>query len=102
MFAVVEIQGQQFKLSKDEKHYVPRLKAEPEEEVTFDKVLLYSDGNETKIGAPVIEGMKVTAKVLEHVKDDKVIVFKKKRRKSYKKKNTHRQRLTRIEILNIS
>ncbi len=102
MFAVVEIEGQQFKVSKDEKHYVPKLDAQPEEEVTFDKVLLYFDGKKTSVGTPVLEGKKVTAKVIEHVKDDKVIVFKKKRRKSYKKKNTHRQQLTRIEILNIS
>jgi len=102
MFAVVDIAGEQFKVSKEKKYYVPKLNAQPEEEVTFDKVLIYFDGKKTNIGTPVIEGMKVTAKVLEHVKDDKVIVFKKKRRKSYKKKNTHRQQLTRIEILNIS
>jgi large subunit ribosomal protein L21 len=102
MFAVVNIAGQQFKVTENGKYYVPRLKAEPESEVTFEEVLLYSDGEKTQIGSPKIEGMKVTAKVLEHVKDDKVIVFKKKRRKSYKVKNGHRQKLTKIEIVKIA
>jgi len=102
MFAVVNIAGQQFKVTENGKYYVPRLKAEPESEVTFEEVLLYSDGEKTQIGSPKIEGMKVTAKVLEHVKVDKVIVFKKKRRKSYKVKNGHRQKLTKIEIVKIA
>ncbi len=101
MFAVVDIAGQQFKVTENEKYYVPRLSEEPDSEITFDKVLLFSDGENTEIGAPVVEGKKVTAKVLSHIKDDKVIVFKKKRRKSYKKKNGHRQHLTQIEVLKI-
>jgi len=101
MFAVVDILGQQFKVSENTKYYVPRLKQEPESEVTFDQVLLLSDGKETKVGSPVIKGAKVTAKVLSHLKDDKVIVFKKKRRKGYRKQNGHRQQLTRIEVTQI-
>lgn len=101
MFAVVDILGQQFKVSENTKYYVPRLNQEPESEVTFDQVLLLSDGKETKVGSPVVKGAKVTAKVLSHLKDDKVLVFKKKRRKGYRKLNGHRQQLTRIEITQI-
>ncbi len=101
MIAVVDILGQQFKVSENTKYYVPRLKEEPESEITFDQVLLLSDGKETKIGSPVVNGAKVTAKVLEHLKDEKVIVFKKKRRKGYRKLNGHRQQLTRIEVTQI-
>lgn len=101
MLAVVDIQGQQFKVTENAKYYVPKLKADPDSEITFDKILLLDDGKTTKVGAPVVEGVKVTAKVLEHLKDDKVIVFKKKRRISYKKTHGHRQHLTRIEVLKI-
>lgn len=101
MLAVVDIQGQQFKVTENAKYYVPKLKAEPESEITFDKVLLVNDGNSTKIGNPLVNGVKVKAKVLEHLKDEKVIVFKKKRRTSYKKTHGHRQHLTRIEVLKI-
>ena len=101
MFAVVDILGQQFKVAENTKYYVPRLNQEPESEVTFDQVLLLSDGKETKVGSPVVKGAKVTAKVLSHLKDDKVLVFKKKRRKGYRKLNGHRQQLTRIEVTKI-
>ena len=101
MFAVVDILGQQFKVSENTKYYVPRLNQEPESEVIFDQVLLLSDGKETKVGSPVVKGAKVTAKVLSHLKDDKVLVFKKKRRKGYRKLNGHRQQLTRIEVTQI-
>ncbi len=101
MLAVVDILGQQFKVTENTKYYVPKLKAEPETEVTFDKVLLVNDGKSTKIGNPVVSGVKVTAKVLGHIKDDKVIVFKKKRRTGYRKTHGHRQHLTRIEVLKI-
>lgn len=101
MIAVVDILGQQFKVSENTKYYVPRLKQEPESEIVFDQVLLLSDGKETKVGSPVVEGAKVTAKVLEHTKDNKVLVFKKKRRKGYRKLNGHRQQLTRIEVTQI-
>ena len=92
MYAIVEIAGQQFKVEKDRKVYVHRLTAEEGALVEFDKVLLVDNEGDIKIGA------KVTAKVLSHVKADKVIVFKKKRRKGYCKKNGHRQCMTQIQI----
>lgn len=101
MIAVVDILGQQFKVSENSKYYVPRLTQEPDSEITFDQVLLLSDGKETKVGSPIVKGAKVTAKVLSHLKDDKVLVFKKKRRKGYQKMNGHRQHLTRIEVTKI-
>jgi large subunit ribosomal protein L21 len=101
MFAVVDIAGQQFKVTENTKHYVPRLQDEPNSEISFEKVLLYSDDAGTKIGVPYVNGIKVSAKVLEHVKDNKVLVFKKKRRTGYDKLNGHRQQLTRIEITKI-
>lgn len=102
MFAVVDIAGQQFKVSENTKYYVPRLDSETDSSITFDNVLLFSDGKSTEIGAPVVEGAKVEVKVLEHLKDDKVIVFKKKEEKSYKVTKGHRQHLTRIEVTKIS
>jgi large subunit ribosomal protein L21 len=102
MFAVVNILGQQFKVAENIKYYVPRLKDDINSEVTFDSVLVLSDDKKVKIGNPSIKGAKVTAKVLEHLKDEKVIIFKKKRRKGYKKKQGHRQELTRIEITKIA
>ncbi len=101
MFAVVDILGQQFKVSEDSEYYVPRLKDESKKTVTFKNVLLFSDGEVTKVGNPYVEGISVKAKVLEHVKDDKVLVFKKKRRTGYDKKNGHRQSLTKIEVTKI-
>jgi len=102
MFAVIDIAGQQFKVLENKKYFVPRLKAEPNAEITFDSVLALGDDKETKFGTPTIAGAKVQAKVLEHLKDDKVIVFKKKRRISYRRKNGHRQLLTRIEVTKIA
>jgi len=102
MYAIVEIAGQQFKVAKDQKVYVHRLQNEEGSKVTFDNVLLVSEGENVTIGAPAIEGANVTAKILGHLKGDKVIVFKKKRRKGYKKKNGHRQFLTEIQIDGIS
>ncbi len=101
MFAVVDILGQQFKVTENTKYYVPRLTNDIDSEVTFENVLIFGDDKTTKVGVPGVEGVTVTAKVLEHVKDDKVIVFKKKRRTGYDKKNGHRQHLTRIEITKI-
>ena len=98
MYAIVEIAGQQFKVEKDRKVYVHRLTAEEGAQVEFDKVLLVDNEGDIKIGTPVVEGAKVTAKVLSHVKADKVIVLKKKRRKGYCKKNGHRQCMTQIQI----
>ena len=102
MYAIVEIAGQQFKVSKDLKVYVHRLSNEEGSKVSFDKVLLLDDNGSVTLGAPAIEGASVEAKVLQHLKGDKVIVFKKKRRKGYKKRNGHRQYLTQILVEGIS
>ena len=102
MYAIVEIAGQQFKVEKDQQIFVHRLDSEEGSKVDFDKVLLMDDAGTVNVGAPVITGAKITAKVLEHLKGDKVIVFKKKRRKGYKVKNGHRQHLTKLEILTIA
>jgi len=98
MYAIVEIAGQQFKVKKDQKIFVHRLDAEEGAELEFDKVLLKADGDKIEVGAPVVDGAKVKAKVLAHAKSDKVLVFKKKRRKGYQKMNGHRQQLTQIQI----
>lgn len=98
MYAIVEIAGQQFKVSKDLKVYVHRLANEEGSKVSFDKVLLLDDNGNVTLGAPAIEGASVEAKVLQHLKGDKVIIFKKKRRKGYKKRNGHRQSFTQILI----
>lgn len=101
MYAIVDIAGQQFKVEKDQKLYVHRLEAEEGNKVDFDRVLLIDDNGKVNIGAPAIDGAQVNATVLEHLKGDKVIVFKKKRRKGYKKKKGHRQYLTEILINDI-
>lgn len=102
MYAIVEIAGQQFKVEKDQKIYTHRLEGETGSELTFDKVLLLGDNDDVKVGAPTVDGASVKAKILGHLKGDKVIVFKKKRRKGYKKKNGHRQALTQLEIQEIA
>ena len=101
MYAIVEIAGQQFKVQKDQKIFVHRLDAEAGSKVTFDKVLLVDNAGKINVGAPAIAGANVTAEVIDHIKGDKVIVFKKKRRKGYRKKNGHRQSLTAITIKDI-
>ena len=101
MFAVVDINGQQFKVMENKKYYVPKLDKELNSEISFDNIIMFGDDKETKVGAPFVENLAVSAKVLEHIKDDKLVVFKKKRRKGYEKKNGHRQQLTRIEITKI-
>jgi large subunit ribosomal protein L21 len=102
MYAIVEIAGQQFKVVKDQKVFVHRLQTEEGKQVAFDNVLLIADGDKVTVGAPAIDGAQVGAKVLKHLKGDKVIVFKKKRRKGYRKKNGHRQSLTEIVIESIA
>ena len=102
MYAIVEIAGQQFKVAKDQKVYVHRLQGEEGSQVSFDKILLLENGSTITVGAPAIEGAEVTAKILGHLKGDKVIVFKKKRRKGYKVKNGHRQSFTEIQIESIT
>jgi len=98
MYAIVEIAGHQFKVEKDQKVFVNRLAVEEGKKVSFDNVLLIADGSNVTIGAPAIDGAQVSAKVLNHLQGDKVIVFKKKRRKGYRVKNGHRQALSQIVI----
>jgi large subunit ribosomal protein L21 len=102
MYAIVEIAGQQFKVSKDLKVYVNRLTDKEGDAISFAKVLLLDDNGTISLGAPAVEGASVEATVLQHLKGDKVIVFKKKRRKGYKKRNGHRQYLTQIQISGIT
>ncbi|MFN7880685.1 MAG: 50S ribosomal protein L21 [Sphingobacteriia bacterium] len=98
MFAVVQIAGHQFKVSADQYLYVNRLPQAEGEVLTLEDVMLVADGNKVQIGKPYVKGATVQAKVLSHLKDDKVLVFKKKRRKGYKKTHGHRQYLTKIQI----
>ena len=102
MYAIVEIAGQQFKVAKDQKVFVHRLASEEGNNVSFDNVLLLDNDGEVTVGAPAINGASVEVKVLRHLKGDKVIVFKKKRRKGYRVKNGHRQYLTEILIEGIN
>lgn len=98
MYAIVEIAGQQFKVEKDKKLFVQLLEAKEGDSVDFEKVLLVDNDGKVAVGTPTVKGAKVTAKVLEHVKGDKVMVFKKKRRKGYKTLNGHRQQFTQIQV----
>ena len=101
MYAIVEIAGQQFKVAKDQKVFVNRLAGEEGDKVSFDKILLTDDNGSITLGAPAIKGVSVAAKITRHLRGDKVIVFKKKRRKGYRVKNGHRQALTEIVIESI-
>ena len=101
MYAIVDIAGFQYKVSKDKKLYVSRLKGEEGSDIEFDQVLLIDNEGDVKVGKPTVDGAKVSAKILSHVKDDKKIVFKKKRRKGYQVKKGHRQSLTQIQVENI-
>ena len=101
MYAIVEIAGHQYKVQKDQQVYVNRLSGDEGSEVSFDRVLLTDDNGSIEVGAPAIEGIKVDAKIVSHLKADKVIVFKKKRRKGYRVKNGHRQAISLIEITGI-
>ena len=101
MYAIVEIAGQQYKVEKDQQIFVHRLEGKEGSKVTFDNVLLTADGDKIEVGAPAVKGVSVSAKIIEHMKGDKVIVFKKKRRKGYKVRNGHRQYLSKIEISSI-
>jgi len=101
MYAIVNIAGKQFKVTKDQHVYAPKLDGEAGASVEFDQVLLAEAEGNVSVGAPLVAGAKVSGKILDHVKGDKVIVFKKKRRKGYKKKNGHRQDFTKVLIENI-
>ncbi len=98
MYAIVEIAGQQFKVAKDQNLFVHRLQDKEGSKVSFDKVYLLDDGKKVTVGAPAISGAAVEAKIVGHLKGDKVIVFKKKRRKGYRVKNGHRQALTELIV----
>lgn len=102
MYAIVEIAGQQFKVEKDRKVYVHRLADEEGAVIELNNVLFVDNDGQVKIGTPKVEGATVTAKVLSHLKGDKVIIFKKKRRKTFERKNGHRQYLTQILIESIN
>jgi len=101
MYAIVEIAGQQFKASKNDKLFVHRLSEKEGVKVSFDNVLLIDDGKKVKVGDPKVLGASVKAKILKHCKGDKIIVFKKKRRKGYRVKNGHRQFFTKLLIENV-
>lgn|SRR4029078_4836911 len=102
MYAIVNIAGQQFKVEKDQQIIVNRLEGEEGKKVDIKDVLLVDDGGKVKIGAPMIKGASVSATIVGHLRGDKVIIFKKKRRKGYEKKTGHRQDLTKIQISGIS
>ena len=98
MYAIVDIAGQQFKVEKDQKVFVHRLEGAEGSSVSFDQVLLVDNEGDVKVGAPTVTGAVISAKILSHVRGDKVLVFKKKRRKGYQKLNGHRQDLSHIQI----
>ena len=102
MYAIVDIAGQQFKVQKDQKVFVHRIEGEEGANVEFNNVMLTADEGKVQVGTPILNGAKVTAKILSHMRADKVLVFKKKRRKGYQKCNGHRQYMTQIQIENIS
>ena len=101
MYAVFRTGGKQFRAQPGGRIRVPSLEAEPGDTVTFEEVLLASDGDKVSVGAPLVEGAAVKAEVLRHGKDDKIIVFKRKRRKGYRKKQGHRQRFTEIRVAEV-
>jgi large subunit ribosomal protein L21 len=98
MYAIVDIAGKQFKVAKDQYIYAPKLEGEAGSKVNFDQVLLVDNGGKVEVGSPTVKGAKISGKILEHVKGNKVIVFKKKRRKGYAVKNGHRQQFTKVLI----
>ena len=102
MISIVEQGGFQFKVSEGDTITVPLIEGEAGKEITLDRVLLVGEGEEVKIGAPVVEGAEVKAKIIDHGKDKKILVMKKKRRKDYKKKNGHRQDYTQLQITSIT
>jgi large subunit ribosomal protein L21 len=102
MFMIVEQGGFQFKVTQGDCINVPLIEAEKGQEITLDKVLLVSDGDSVKVGTPVVAGAQVKATVVEHGKDDKILVIKKRRREDYKRKNGHRQNFTKLQITAVS
>jgi large subunit ribosomal protein L21 len=102
MYAIVEIAGQQFKVEKGHEIFTHRLEGDVDAALVFDKVLLVDNEGSISVGAPTLAGASISAKIVEHLKGEKVIVFKKKRRKGYRKKNGHRQYLTKLQIEDIT
>jgi large subunit ribosomal protein L21 len=102
MYAIVEIAGKQYKVRENDRLYVPRLKADADAAVEFDRVLLVADDGDVKVGAPLVDGALIKATVLRHLKGDKGLVFKKKRRKRYRVKRGHRQQYTQITVDSLS
>lgn len=102
MFAIVQIGGHQYKVKQNDTIFVDRLAEDTDDTFTCDRVLLVADGDDVKVGTPVVDSASVEATVVDHLKGDKVIVFKKKRRKGYQKSNGHRQHLTQLKIDKIS
>lgn len=102
MFAIIQIGGHQYKVKENDTIYVNRLAEEPESSITIDDVMLVSDGSDVQLGTPLLEAAKVEATVEQHLKGDKIQVFKKKRRKGYQKLNGHRQHLTQLTISSIT
>lgn len=101
MYVIVDIQGQQFKVEKDQKLFVHRINADEGSEVDFEKVMLVDNEGAITVGTPFVEGAKVVVEILSHVKGDKVLVFKKKRRKGYQKLNGHRQQFSQVKVKEI-
>src|SRR5690554_1233940 len=101
MYVIVDIQGQQFKVKQDQKLFVHRINADQGSEVEFEKVMLIDNEGTITVGTPVVEGAKVVVEILSHLKGDKVLVFKKKRRKKYRKLNGHRQQFSEIRVKEI-
>ena len=102
MYAIVEIAGQQFKVEKDRYIYTHRLAHEAGAEVTFDKILLVDNEGAIQVGAPTVSGASISGKVLEHLKGERIVVFRKRRRKGYKKRNGHRQEFSKVFISDIN
>lgn len=101
MYVIVDIQGQQMKVEKDQKLFVHRINAENGSQVEFDKVLLVDNGGTVTVGAPTVEGAKVVVEVISQAKGDKVLIFHKKRRKGYRKLNGHRQQFSEVVVKEI-
>ena len=102
MYAIINISGKQYKVISGARIRVPKQNGETGSSITFDQVLLIKDGDNTEIGAPILKGASVTGKIVDHGRDKKILVYKKKRRKGYQRKNGHRQRFTEIEFNEIN
>jgi len=102
MYAIVEIAGQQFKVEKNDEIFVHRLEGDPGTKIEFDQVLLLDEDGKISVGMPLVEGTSISGQIVDHVRGDKVVIFKKKRRKGYEKESGHRQDFSKVLIENIS